>query len=159
MPVSTTPLSYPLINGMKHDYSSVEISIDGAKFIGVKEISYKHSLEPGEVRGTRSQLLGRTRGKYSAEGSMTLYLSEYQDLIAKLAAKGIGYLEQDFDVEVSYSGRNTDLVTDRLRGCRIKSADKSHSSGEEALVVKCDLHVMYLLESDKTPLDPKQMLK
>ena len=33
-------ISYPLINGLYFDWSSVEINIDGDVVVGIKEITY-----------------------------------------------------------------------------------------------------------------------
>lgn len=142
---------YPLINGLRHDWSSIQIVIDDTfKTIGLKELSYKGSLEPGEVRGTAPQVLGHTLGTYTAEGSFTLYLSEYHALLDQL---GDGYLSKVFNVTVNYSPKQGDpVITDKLIGCRIKTADKSHSQSNEPLVVKCDLFVMLLIENGKKPL-------
>jgi hypothetical protein len=157
------PILYPLINGLRFDYSTAEINIDGLVMNGIKEISYKHSLDPGELRGTRAQVIGRTRGKYGAEGSASFYKLEFQELIRRLALKngGSGYMEASFDVTVNYqpSPTSPDIVTDVLLGCRIKSAENSHSEGEEALVVRCDLHIMRLVESGVEALDPRQLVK
>ena len=144
--------SYPLLNGNRADWSSIMLDIGGGllKTIGLKELSYKGSLEPGEVRGTHPQVLGSTLGTYSAEGSMTMYLAEYHELIARL---GPGYMARSFNITVNYSPRKGDpVITDKLIGCRIKTADKSHSQSNEALVVKVDLFVMLVIENGGTPL-------
>lgn len=143
---------YPLINGLRADWSSISVDIGGGllKTIGIKELSYKHTLEPGEVRGTHPQVLGHTLGTYSTEASMTLYLTEYNELVQRL---GDGYLARVFDIVVNYSPKKGDpVLTDKLTGCRIKGNDKSHSQSNEALVVKIDLFVMALVENGKKPL-------
>jgi hypothetical protein len=142
---------YPLINGLRHDWSSIQLVINETiKPIGVKELSYKHSLEPGEVRGTHPQVLGHTLGTYSAEGSFTLYLEEYKEMIAQF---GEGFLATVFNLTINYSPKKGDpVITDKLIGCRIKAADKSYSQGNEPLAVKCDLFVMLLIENGIKPL-------
>jgi hypothetical protein len=154
------PILYPQINGIRYDFSTIEANLDGQIFNGIREVTYRHELTPGELSGTRAQLIGRTRGKYRPEGSLTFYKLEYQDFIRRLAARG-GYMEVSFDVVVNYqpSPTSADIVTDVLKGCRIKNAENSHSEGEEALIVKADLHIMYILESGLTPLDAAQFLK
>ena len=142
--------SYPSVNGIRYDWSSVEIDLGGKKYFGIKDISYKHSLEPGEVYGTHAQILGRTRGQYKSEASITLFKEEYSDL---LEALGDGYMERSFDIIINYADANQSIVTDKVIGCRIKSADESHAQGTEALVVKLDLHVMMILEHGKKPIN------
>lgn len=144
--------NYTLLNGLRHDWSSISVDIgDGLlKTIGLKELSYKGSLEPGEVRGTHPQVLGTTQGTYSAEGSMTLYLAEYNELISRL---GPGYFAKQFNIVVNYSPKKGDpVIVDKLIGCRMKTADKSHSQSNEPLVVKVDLHVSLVIENKINPL-------
>lgn len=151
-------IQYPLINGNRFDFSSVEVVIDSVLFGGVKEVTYSDSLEPGELRGNRAQLIGRTRGKYGAEGSLTLFKSEFQQMIALLGGQGIGYMEASFTVVVAHSEPGSDVVTDTLIGCRIKKAEDQKQEGGEPLTVKCDLHIMRIDRNGVTPLHPKQML-
>lgn len=151
---------YPLINGVRFDYSSVEINVAGVVFGGVKSINYKWTLDPGEIRGTRSQVVGRTRGQYGAEGSLEMYKLEYEQLITLLSAGGSkGYAEVPFLINVGYSENVTDVMADQLIGCRLKSGENSGSEGNEALVVKCDLHIMRISENGKHPIDPSKMLR
>lgn len=151
------PIPFPLINGSRFDFSSVEVKVGPLVFLGIKELTYKHTLDPGMMRGTRAMVAGYTRGKYEAEGSITFYKSEYQLFIVTL---GPGYLEKFFPIVAHYSEAPAlPIVTDFLNGCRLKSAENSHSEGEDALVVKCDLLVSSLLEGGVPPLSPIQMLR
>jgi hypothetical protein len=153
-------LAYPLINGMRHDYSSVEFNINGVRFNGVKSISYRHSLDPGVLRGNRAGIIGRTRGIYNAEGSIELYRQEYETLITTLVLNPlVGYFESQFDIVVSYSETFTALLTDKLIGCRLKSSENSHAEGNDPLSVSCDLSIMYLSENGKFPVSPSQLVK
>ena len=138
---------YPLIRGLRYDYSSVDINVNGRGVTGVTEIEYSHKLEPGKVRGTSAQVLGRTRGQYEAEGSFTMPKQEADELRAAL---GAGYMERSFDVVVHYAERGQPLSTDRLVACRIKSESNSHKEGSDALAVKFDLDVIALI-SNGTP--------
>jgi hypothetical protein len=143
------PISYPLINGVRYDFSSIEVHIAGRTVLGIKEISYSDNLEPGEVYGTHAQQLARTRGQYKAEGSMSLYREEADEFIRSL---GEGFLEKVFDIAVYYAEGKMPLVTDTIRGCRIKKHDLSPSAGSDALQVKFDLHVMYILHNGIAPI-------
>lgn len=154
------PLVYPLINGMRHDYSSVEIKLNTLRFNGVKSITYRHSLDPGMLRGNRAGFIGRTRGSYTAEGSIELYRAEYETLIASLTLNPLlGYFEAQFDIEVSYSEAFSQLLTDKCIGCRLKSSEHSNSEGNDPSTVSCDLSIMYLLENGKFPVAPAQLVK
>jgi len=142
-------LAYPLINGVRYDFSSIEVKVSGRSFLGIKEIAYSDSLEPGEVYGAHAQVLGRTRGQYKAEGSMTLFRAEADEW---LQALGEGFLEAVFDIQVFYAEAGMPLVTDTLVGCRIKKPDISLSAGSDALQVKFDLHMLYILHNGIAPI-------
>ena len=153
------PPVYPLINGHRFDYSSVVFKVGGFRYGGVRSINYKHSVEPGKLRGNRAQVIGATRGEYNAEGSVEIYKQEYQELINQLSLKGRGFFEQFFETTVSYSeAPESPVITDILRGVRLTSSDHSLSEGSDGIVVKCDLLVMYIIEGGKMPLSPGQML-
>jgi hypothetical protein len=150
------PLLYPLIRGHRFDFSSAEINVDGQLVHGIKALNYSHALEPGELRGNRSPLIGRTRGEYSAEGSIEMYLAEFQVLITLLSAGGRGYMETSFNIVAAYNELGGDLITDELIGCRLTNADKSYSEGNDGLSVSCDLHIMEIRENGLSAVDPRQ---
>ncbi len=139
---------YPLINGLKWDWSSAEISInagDGGSqtFIGIKELTWSESLEPGIVRGTSAQKLARTRGEHDAEASLVMWT---EDALEFLNALGDGYGEVSFDITASYSGPGTPTKTVRLEGCRITNKEGGGSQGTDPLEVSLDLDVLKILE-------------
>jgi len=140
-------LQYPNINGRAFDFSSIEIVADGQIFTGVSEISYSQTLEPGILRGTSSAKLARTRGEYNAEGSLSMYLEEYQLLRAAL---GAAFMERSFLITVAYTAIGATLQSDQLIGCRITAVEDSHSAGSDALVKAITLDIMEILE-DNTP--------
>lgn len=140
-------IKYPLINGVRHDFSSIEAKIAGRSFLGFEEITYSHSREPGDVYGTHAQRIGRTRGQYKAEAAVVMYKAEYADFIASL---GDGYMEKTFELVVSYSERfdgRLKTITDRIVGCTIRRSEDSHRQGNEALRVRVELDPMYVLEN------------
>lgn len=142
-------MDYPLINGVRHDYSSAEISLKGKKYVGIKEIMYSNKLEAVDVYGAHAQKLGRTRGQLKPTASITMFKQEYQELIDDL---GDGYMEVSFDITVSYADTGSSTITDKIIGARFTSDDDSHSEGSDPLIVKCDLNIMYVDRNGKKPL-------
>ena len=140
---------FPLINGNRYDFSSIETNIRGTILRSFKEIAYKNNLEPGEMRGNSPQPGGRTRGEYKPTASFTVPLLEFNELKAAL---GPGYMEVEFDIVVSYAEKNQPTITDKIIAARIKSADRSFSSGTDALVVKCELSIMFIIEDGISPV-------
>ena len=151
-----TVIPYPLLNGLRFDYSSVEISLNNLLFTGIKELNYKHALEPGVMRGARAGIGGMSRGRYEPDGSITFYKSEYQLFIQTL---GPGYMERYFNIYATYAEAGLPPITDAVMGCRLKNAENAHAEGEDVLVVKCDLAVTYVLEGGLQPLSLTQMVR
>lgn len=155
------PVPYPLVNGHRHDFSSVEITAGARTFNGVKSIKYSQTLEPGKVRGNRSQIIGRTRGPLDSDGSIELYRLEFQDLIRVLAAlrPGVGYMEAVFDITVTFAESGTEVMQDVLQGCRIKKHEGNGQEGGDAITVACDLDIMMVLPGGVAPIGGRQLLR
>ena len=149
------PITYPLVNGTKFDWASVEIELGEAGiFVGVKELSYSDSLEPGIVRGTGAEKLARTIGEYDAEGSMIMYTADRAAFLAALTNNGAtGTMDTTFDITVTYSVAQGDgTQTDRLIGCRITNKEGGGSQGTDALEAPFDLDIMRIEEAGLLPI-------
>jgi hypothetical protein len=150
-----TPISYPLINGVRYDFSSVELNFNGTvQRAGIKSLSYKHSLTPGELRGNRPQIVGRTRGKYEASASFEMFKTEYQQFIFSIGA--FGYMEKAFDITACWADPSnlSQVVMDVIKGCRIKNDEDTGQEGGEAQIVKVELSVLNILRNGVVPFNP-----
>jgi len=148
---------YPNINGTAHDWSSVEIDLgeDAGIFIGISELTYSDNLEPGEAMGTSAQKLARTRGVYSAEGSITMLKRDAAEFIAAL---GQGFKEVVFPITAMYSDEGAgDVITDKLFSCRIGSTESGGSQGSDALSVTYSIDILRISWNGYDPL--RNMLK
>jgi hypothetical protein len=142
-------MQYPLINGHRYDFSSIEFKYKPptgvvVRTLGLKDIDYSDSLEPGKVRGNHAQKVGRTRGEYDSEASFTMYKSEFDEMVALL---GPGYMEKYFDLSVTYAEAGSPTTTDSIVACRIKKVSNAHSEGGEPLAVKVDLDPSHILRN------------
>lgn len=157
-------IGYPLANGDRFDASSIELQLNTKKYIGVKSIKYRHSLEPGMVYGFSAQPLGRTRGQYKAEGTISIYREEFQDLSIDLQTLAVGLLEANFLATITYSELNplngqlpTGVVgstsTDTVVGMRFSATDHSVEAGtSDPLVVELPFTALYCLINGALPL-------
>lgn len=150
---------YPYVNGHAPDWSSVRIQFATNAIVepeDVIDISYDHELTPGKLRGRRAQVLARTRGQYDATGSLTLALYAWRDVLLPAivaAGGGAGFMEVPFDVYVAIGeAPNVPTKTDVLRACRITKEGKSFSNNGDALAVKLDLSVQYVLPAGQKPV-------
>jgi len=138
---------YPNINGREYSHASITVKAKGQK-VYAKEVNYNDSLEPAEKRANAPQALGRTLGEYKADGSLTLFKAEADQLIALL---GTGFMAVSFDIEVEYREEGMPFTKDLLRGCRIKKKG-AKSSGNDPNEVSFDLHIMYILHNGIAPI-------
>ncbi len=149
-----TDLSYPLVNGMRHEWSSVELKLDGDVYVGVKEVKYSQTLKGSKMRGTHPAPIGRTRGEYDSEASIVLWFAEGVQFRKKL---GAGYMEKAFDIVVSYVENGFDTIVDEIIGCRITKDEGGGSQGPDGLTIAWDLDPMKIifgdLEALNTPLE------
>ncbi len=153
--------TYPLIDGHKHDFSSVEIqgsTDEGAPFIltAVSELTYNQALTPGVVRGTKSQPLAFTQGKLDpGEGSVSLPLEDAQELRVSL---GNGYMAKQFKIVANYAADGSPTITDELIGVRITD-EETTGSGDSEDSIMVTFSLMYL-RGTRGGLDPvPNMLK
>ncbi len=146
IPGITSPIAQ-LINGHRYDFSSIEANAGPLSFTNFQAVSYTDKLDPGSQRGQSSKKLGRTRGEYDADGSVTLLKEDTQTLISQLALLGQGgYMEAVWDLNITYSGGLLDLLpqADMLIGCRIIEIGDDHSVGNDVLVNVISLDLMEL---------------
>lgn len=140
-----TPL-VPLINGYRYSWASIEAKIRGKILTGLTEITYQNSVERERVRGQGRHGQGWTAGELDSEASITLSKEDYDALLDELAPDKEGAFDVLFEIVVSYE-ENGRVTTDTLLDCRIKSGERSHSRGNEGLVVTVPLDVDEILEN------------
>ncbi len=149
-------IPYPLINGVRHSWSSIECRLNGNIILGVTEVNYSPTLEPGVVRGAGPRPIGHTLGQVEYEGDFTLLLEEFNALVTAL---GAGWMTRPFDVVVTYdeSGSGLSTIVDTLGSCRITKVEASNSADStDASTRKCTLKFLSLLLNgvDPMPVQP-----
>lgn len=141
-----TPIAYPLVNGHRHSYASVEIGLLGKIYRGVKSVDYADSLKPGKLYGTGPEVVGRTRGQYEPKASIELYRAEFENLLADLTAGGLGFGEVAFDITVTYGDESTPTTTtDTIEACRITDPSTAGTEGTDPTTVKLELDPLRIL--------------
>lgn len=141
--------SFPLIRGVKYDFSSVEVDINGEIFTDIQAVDYSDTVSRSFLRGANAVPLGRTRGEYEATGSITLSKRGGADLKALL---GNGFYEVSFDMTVSYSEAEEGVITDKVIGCQFESNENAHATGPDPLVEVFPLSVMRILWNGLDPM-------
>ena len=148
-------IPYPLINGVRHSWSSVEIKVAGQTFGGVQEVNYGFKLDAATVYGQGSQPIGTTTGKGSFTADMTMLLEEYDAMVSAL---GPAYATAFFDLQTSYSDEGfvesgLSTVVDTVKSCRITEVAASASNGStDALTRKITLLPMQMFLNGVSPM-------
>jgi hypothetical protein len=141
------PIAVPYVNGVRHDFTRIQIYCDRLRYFEIMDISYSSSQDGGKVRGAGSSVRGRTAGLVDHDGGMTLYRTEFENFAAALQLKDPteGLATIPFTIKVNFGKLAGLMTTDTLVGCRIKKIDQSHKEGSDALVVKLDLNPIDVL--------------
>jgi hypothetical protein len=141
----------PLINGHRYGWSSISLSALGADTPGFVAFSYKFTSDPGKVRAKGSRVIGRTEGEDDIESSIELLKS---DALVLIKALGPGWMKKSFDLKAEFGEEaEGEPIVVELFGCRITSADASHSKGTDALTEKFDLHVLDATVNGVSPFE------
>ena len=143
-------VNYPLTNGEYPDFASITMDLMGTRVpVGLDELNFEDGLEPGDVRGNSSQVIGTTLGEYSATADFSCPIPQMQTITAMLAAKG-GVYSTRFNVVVNMR-RGSIIDTVELLGCRLKKVSDSHQQGTDALKRKAELHVLGIIRNGEKP--------
>lgn len=149
-----TPISYPLINGFRHQFSSVELKfqVEGGQKVQVfmKSLNYSRKRNRGLVRGNHPDPLAKTRGENEYSGDCELFLAEWLLLKRTL---GVGYGDVFFTVMVTYGENGFDTFTDQIQGCTMDGLEASMSQGSDPLVRKFDLAPLKIIFDDEDDLE------
>ena len=140
------PVTGTKINGHTYSHSSIELDIAGLKTLNISAVNYEATLEPGHHRGQGSLKNLRTRGEADSSGDFEAPLQDAQAIIDAL---GDGFMEIPFDITVSYSEPDADIITDKLQGCRITSMTQSSSQGSDVLMRTFNIDIMRVVYNGK----------
>ena len=147
--------SYPLINGVRPDWASIQFSPqlpDGSKsvIVGIKSLNYKVEQDPVDVMGTSPLPIAQTRGTAKFSGDVEMYLAEFSALVDAI---GDGFGSVLITITVAYSEGDY-TKTDTLVGCRLISPEASQSQGADPLTRKFSLKMLNILWGGKAAVLP-----
>lgn len=133
--MANTSTSYPLVNGVRHSWASVEIRVAGNIVLGVQELNYKDKLDPSLVYGAGSLPIGFTTGRAEFEGDFSLLLEEFNTLVTLL---GDAWKTKTFDIVCSYdeSGSGLSTIVDTVQTCRITDTESSATGANADAIVR-----------------------
>jgi len=146
------------INGNVYSWGSIIAKCEGEEFSGLLGASRSQKRERAKVYGTgRHQApRGRTRGKYSAEGKLTVVRGTMADFINFLASKakdGVSYGNVVFQVTMQWVEDDETPMLEEWVDCVIGGEDSTDDEGSEALKDEVSLDIMRIKKNGKTLYD------
>lgn len=140
-----TPIQYPLLNGVRHSFASVEFKFNGLIFVGIASMNYSRTRSRGLIRGNHPDPMGKTIGENEYSADCELYLAEWNQFQASLGNAGKGYGDALFTATAVHSANGFDMITDTLLGCTMDSTEASLAKGTDGLSRKLQLSPLKIL--------------
>jgi hypothetical protein len=122
------------VNGQFYNWARTEWSLGGDRVVAIKSMDWDDELEREMVYGAGNQPLGTAEGNYKASWKATVYLEDFQDIVAPKLGN-ILYEHDPFDVTVMYAKPGGPTVRRDIKGIRItKITEKGAQNDKEAVV-------------------------
>lgn len=145
-----SPLSFPLVNGFRYAWASVELKLAGQVFYCLGA-NYHRTRNRQMVYVNHPDPVGKTIGKNEYSADVELLLAEFNSfetaLIAQAAQAGLGggYGNVFFDMYVTYNENGSDVITDAIKNCTLDGVERGLAEGPDAIKVKCNLNPLKIL--------------
>lgn len=146
----TTPINYPLVNGYRYSWVSIEIKVAGQIYYATS-VNYSRKRNRTMVRANHPDPVAKTRGSNDYSADIEMLLSEFNALQAALISQanqqGLngGYGDVFFQVVVMYGENNLDTITDTIQGCTMDSTESSNAEGTDPSKRKFELSPLKIL--------------
>lgn len=142
-----------IVNANEFDYGSIDFTVGGVPYQGVRSINYKEAVAVASTFGTARHKRGTTGGQSTCSGDFEMYRTDWNRLLQQVGA-GLGLLRLQLQVSYSEPGALS-LSLDTLIGCRIIDIDSSNSEGSEASIVKLGLDISRIAWNGQTLVIPR----
>lgn len=130
--MTDTVVSYPDTEEFALDFSRAEITLNKRIFTAISNISHNQPIEEGVIRGTRAQVLKRTRGAQGL-GEGSIEWSDMEECQAFIDELGDGYSEVLWASTIVYVRKNKPAIVHKLMSCRALDVEVDHSEGYDGL--------------------------
>lgn len=143
--MTNTPIPYPLINGVRHSFASVEFKFKGVVYRGIASMNYARTRNRGLIRGNHPDPLGKTIGENEYTADCELYVAEWNLMQSTLGDNGAGYGDEFFTATCVYSANGFDMITDTILGCTMDTTEAALAKGVDGLSRKLQLNPLKIL--------------
>lgn len=151
------PNQYPLINGFRYGWSSIELkALVGTGLTTVVVACESLDYNPKRTRekqwGFSVDPISKTQGEIDYDAKMKIFKSELNQILQKLAnADPTGnrsFGDQIFGISVAYTDTTNPLsslpITDFIGGCTIDTLQHAMAKGPAAIAVEVDLSPLFI---------------
>lgn len=132
------PQITPLINGVAYNWSNVKLNLFGVPVIGITDIEYARKQKKENLYGYGQEAIARGYGNIENEGSISLYLDEWNKIINAAPNKDplkIGI----FDIQVIFGSSSVNFKQDTLRSCEFVDDPFTGKQGDTKFIIKIPL--------------------
>ena len=166
----STPIAYPLLNGVRQSFVSTEIRFATAaigatqggttlslNLRGYKNAEYGRKRTRGELRGNHPDPIGKTRGSNAYTGKFTYALAEalaIRNALQALAGGASGYGDVFFSVIITHSETGFDTQTDTISGCTLDDDQLETKQGPTGTLITLDFGPLKILMNGVDDCDP-----
>lgn len=130
--------------GTMKGWNSITVNLMGRDVEGINAIKYNDSMEKENVQGAGPYPIGRSRGNYEAEASLTLYKEEADALKMSLPPGKRLVDVSPFDIVVEYETENGQIYKDVIRNCEFKGDGVEVSQGDGTMSNEYELLVSHI---------------
>lgn len=153
-------LTFPLIDGVRHDWTSTETKVAGQIFIGCKSFKTSRKRTRGLVMGAHPDPIAKTRGTNAYTASIEMPVAEWYLLKATVKAladqQGIGYGDVLFPATVTLTAPNFATRTVECFGCSLDETSSEDAQGPDPLMRKIDLNPLKIVDDGDDDTIPLQ---
>ncbi len=145
-------LSYPLVNGFRYAWASIEVLDGPLTMPGIRSINFKASQAIGSARGAGIQEHGKTRGDLTFTASMTMLAEEQFNWVTSI---GDEYMSHIFGLLVKFEelqNGTPNINRVELVGLQIQEEDHAFAPGPDGLEITMPLGISYYLKNGLKPV-------
>lgn len=128
----------PLINGINYSWANIKFVLFGVPVVGITKIEYNRKLKKENNYGFGQHPISRGYGNYEPEGSIELYVDEWQRIIDASPDRDPLSIAP-FDIQVVFSGSRLNVTTHILRSCEFMEDPLAANQGDTKLLVTIPL--------------------
>jgi hypothetical protein len=127
--------------GFAYDFGRAEINIKGNVYTAISNISHNQPLEEGIIRGTKAQVLKRTRGAQGI-GEGNVEFSDFEEAVLLVDNLGDGWGEVVFPITIIYTAPSKPVIKMELIGARFLDIEFDHEEGADGLPASLPISFM-----------------